>query len=319
MVASVGAAGDWRRFDSSRVDVRMRTPAWERLTRDLLLPLRLDAPAGPILGTIAGRRTGPVRQLALNASAHYGVRTDALASGVGSDQCSIAFATAGCVEVRQYGRCAVLAPGQCAVYDTSDSFAVGSRLPFGARIAMFPNELLGLTGGRLAQIAARPIVGDLAAGIRRAVDEWAQGLRGDAGEVGELIAAIGSSRAAPLNAPRTDRAIVSAVRRVIATRLADPRLSPDFVAAVLGVSRRRLYYACAERLGPLAGYVRAQRLEHAALLLRDPAAAALSITEIARRSGFADLAHFSRLFTQTYGMPATEWRAANRVMGGSTA
>lgn len=313
---AVDLPGHWRRFDSSRVDVRERTPAWERLTRDLLLPLRLDAPAGPILGTIAGRRAGPVRQLALLASAHFGVRTRHLATGVGSDQCSIAFATKGRVEVRQYGRRAVLAPGQCAVYDTSDPFAVGSRLPFGAEIVMFPNGLLGLPSGRMAQIAGRPVAGSLAGRIRRAIEEWTRAPDADMGEVGELIAGIGSRRPVAAGAPRTDETIAAAVGLLVGDHLADPRLGPDFIAAVLGISRRRLYYACADLLGPFAGYVRTRRLEHAAQLLRGPEAAELSITEVARRSGFADLAHFSRLFSETYGACPTEWRAAGCVMGG---
>lgn len=303
------ADGRWRRFDSSRIDVRMRTPAWERLTRDLLLPLRLDAPAGPILGTIAGRRTGRVRQLALKASAHFGVRTTQLATGVGSDHCSIAFATAGSVEVRQYGRRAVLAPGECAVYDTSDAFAVGSRLAFGAHIVMFPNDLLRLPQGHLAQIVARAVDGSLASRIRAAVASWTEAPDDTAEELSELFGTVGSAYRDVPGGSRTNQEIVAAVQRMIATRLDDPRLTPDFVAGVLGISRRRLYYACAERIGPFAGYVRARRLEHAAALLRDPSSARLTVTEVARRSGFADLAHFSRLFAQTYGVPATAWRA----------
>ena len=71
----------WRSFDSSRVGVPRRTPLWERATRELFMPLRIETPSGHVSGTIAGFRSGPIRTIRLDSTAHFGVRTPDLAEG----------------------------------------------------------------------------------------------------------------------------------------------------------------------------------------------------------------------------------------------
>ncbi|MBZ9567117.1 AraC family transcriptional regulator [Modicisalibacter tunisiensis] len=56
-------------------------------------------------------------------------------------------------------------------------------------------------------------------------------------------------------------------------------------------------------------WLTAQRLARARELLRDPRA---SLTEIALACGFADAAHFSRVFRRHVGRPPGEWRRALR-------
>ncbi len=48
--------------------------------------------------------------------------------------------------------------------------------------------------------------------------------------------------------------------------------------------------------------IRQLRLAQARRLLRARALAGLSVTEIAKRVGFSTLAHFSSLYSQTFGM-----------------
>jgi transcriptional regulator GlxA family with amidase domain len=50
-----------------------------------------------------------------------------------------------------------------------------------------------------------------------------------------------------------------------------------------------------------AGHLLAQRLDHAAAMLRDPACAPLTIGAIAARAGFADISHFNRSFRRAFG------------------
>jgi AraC family transcriptional regulator len=47
-------------------------------------------------------------------------------------------------------------------------------------------------------------------------------------------------------------------------------------------------------------YLLSQRLEQARRLLELPGA---RLAEVAQRTGFADQAHFTRLFKRTYGLP----------------
>lgn len=291
--------GRWTRFDSSCVEAPSRTPTWERMTRDLLLPLQIES-RGPVSGFIAGRRIGAIRHLRLESSAHYGVRTGDLAAGQGAGHLAVAYALSGRLEVRQYGRSVTLAPGECAVYDTSDEFAVGSRLPFGAYIAMVPTELLNLSAGVLAHRAARQFEPAAAERMRQLLRLG----EGDPTRVPfeDLTRLVHDAVNRVAYAERrSDAQLVEAVCRLVDTRLNDARLGPDFIAGVIGVSRRRLYYACVRELGPLAAYIRQRRLEHARSLLNEPEWGTASIAEIAIASGFDDQAHFSRLFSRRFG------------------
>lgn len=98
------------------------------------------------------------------------------------------------------------------------------------------------------------------------------------------------------------------VRELVHEKLSDPVLSPDYLAAVLGVSRRHLYAACDAELGPIATHIRGQRLEHSRALL-ETAERDMPVAEIALASGFTDSAHFARLFRNLYGLPPARCRA----------
>ena len=54
-----------------------------------------------------------------------------------------------------------------------------------------------------------------------------------------------------------------------------------------------------------AAYLAGLRLEHAAELLKKPEC---SVTETALRCGFSNLAYFSRVFRQKYGLSPREYR-----------
>ena len=60
------------------------------------------------------------------------------------------------------------------------------------------------------------------------------------------------------------------------------------------------------------GYVQTQRLERCKRDLGDPAYQARHIGEIAFAWGFNDLAHFSRIFKQRFGVSPREWREQPR-------
>lgn len=279
----------------------------------MFLPLKIESSSGVVSGSIAGLQRGPIRYLRLDSSAHYGVRTPDLASGAGSGCVTLAFATSGRLEVRQHGRRIVLAPGEFTIYDTSDAFSVGGALPFGAEIAMLPLEALNISADHVARMAAREFDTQSARELRAILREC-QRARGPVRTSLEYVGGIirngrakHSGRAALFEG---DDELIDAVRECVAARLADRRLSPDFIAGVLGVSRRRLYYACDQRLGPLARYIRQERLGFAARLLRNREWRSSSIAEIASLSGFDDQAHFSRVFRRAFGVPPMRARAA---------
>ena len=104
------------------------------------------------------------------------------------------------------------------------------------------------------------------------------------------------------------RVRLAAIRRFIEGHLADPRLSADWIAGQVGVSRSKLYQLF-ERLGGVGEYIRERRLRQAMLTLASPSEAHRSLLDIAMASGYASDGAFSRAFRRRYGVsPSTARR-----------
>ena len=112
---------------------------------------------------------------------------------------------------------------------------------------------------------------------------------------------------AGIERPRAEpaRGVLSPVARrrtleMIAARL-DGRLTVDALAREVGLSPAHFARAFKETMGRAPHqYLLSQRLEQARRLLELPGA---RLAEVAQRTGFADQAHFTRLFKRTYGLP----------------
>jgi len=88
------------------------------------------------------------------------------------------------------------------------------------------------------------------------------------------------------------------------------RLSPEIIAARLGCSRAHLYRLFARRDLTVAGYIREVRLQRCRVALESGAASRSTIGDIAFRCGFTNPTHFTRLFTQRFGVRPREARMA---------
>jgi AraC-like DNA-binding protein len=111
---------------------------------------------------------------------------------------------------------------------------------------------------------------------------------------------------------RTDARLARA-RRYIASRIEDPELTPDTVAAELRVSRRTLY-AWFEPVGQSPGaYIQQTRLDRCRRALLEADSRDKTITRIAFDYGFSDMAHFSRLFKAAYGVGPREYRRRSQT------
>ncbi|UJW34734.1 helix-turn-helix transcriptional regulator [Saccharothrix sp. AJ9571] len=97
------------------------------------------------------------------------------------------------------------------------------------------------------------------------------------------------------------------IREYIQQRLDDPSLDVDSIAAAHHISRSALYQIFEDEDG-VAGYVRRRRLVRAKEMLADPRRTNETIGAIARQAGFTSHAHFSRVFTRTFGARPSEFR-----------
>lgn len=304
---------EWARFDSRSSPVAQRTAQWARMTEEFLVPLRLESFHNPIAGVIAGRRSGGVGFCTLSASAHRGVRTREAADGVGSEHYKIAIALEGRVSVSQYGRRVTLRPGEMTVYDTSDEYSVGSIAPFGVLIVLVHRDALRVKESQLASVSATAFTDGPSATARK---QLLAAARGD-GHIDQALDAIDElirvTPPARTTEPHSDTEILERAITFIENDITDRRLGPDHLAAVLGVSRRRLYQVFDREIGPIARYIRTKRMERARTLLSSPDWADAPIREIALECGIADQAHFSRLFASAHGRGPRDFRATGAL------
>lgn len=95
----------------------------------------------------------------------------------------------------------------------------------------------------------------------------------------------------------------------IEQHLGDAAITPEHLAALQGLSRRRLDALMVAHAGqPLAACLWSRRIHQAAAWLRAPQHAHQTLTDIAFELGFASSAHFSRLFKATYDVAPRVWR-----------
>ena len=91
----------------------------------------------------------------------------------------------------------------------------------------------------------------------------------------------------------------------------DPELSPEGVAADLGISKRYLQALLASSGTSFVRELNAVRLDRANILLTDPRTSALPVAEIAFRCGFLDPGYFARQFRKRFNATPRGWRAMN--------
>jgi AraC-like DNA-binding protein len=103
-------------------------------------------------------------------------------------------------------------------------------------------------------------------------------------------------------------------RRYIDANLTDPRMGPDEVAAVLGVSARALHLAFENEELSVARYIQHRRLIEVDRALESGSLESVAV--LARRFGFSTPDRLSRSFRAEFGALITDRRTAARSMPG---
>ena len=122
----------------------------------------------------------------------------------------------------------------------------------------------------------------------------------------ELIAAAFNGVRFPANdmPALAERALQLRARLHVKSRLRERDLNPEDIARAMGLSRSALYRLF-RQTGGIAHYIREQRLRRCFGELAAGSGRA-QVAQIAYRWGFADAAHFSRLFKQRFGCTPSE-------------
>jgi AraC-like DNA-binding protein len=225
---------------------------------------------------------------------------------------------AGCAGVEQRGREAWVTPDQWSVYDTTEPYAVANPVRVEHLVVLVPKARLAERGLAIESLMARRLGGS--GGVARMALEtmrsaWRElpGLsdvaaRGVGDAIVQLVHLSMLDLAGVTTGATQKEQLRDRIKRHVTEHLGDPGLSVDAIATALGTSRRNLYNAFADEPDGVAGYLLARRVDACRHTLADAQQAHRSITDVAVAHGFANMAHFSRVFRARVGVPPSDFR-----------
>lgn len=217
----------------------------------------------------------------------------------------------------QHEREAVLAPGDFAVYDTSEPYDLHFADSFTMSVLMFPRELLRLTPRALHAVSARRIRGGSGMGAlvssflknlhhAASLDTVASTPNFEDGVIDLVIAALNSE--APSLDADVGPSLLQAAKYFIDANLHDSTLDTATVAARHHVSVRHLQKLFQADGHTVAGWIRRRRLEKCRHDLADPQLRDAGIGTLCARNGLINSSHFSKLFREAYGISPRAYR-----------
>lgn len=307
-------------LSTDTLPARETAPAWNSWMSGLFSGLESDLYGDTEFeGHLRLAYAGSVVMTRLQAARHRVVRSRHRLRSHESDCLKIVAPWQGVADVRQHGREASARNGSWVIYDTSQAYEVANPLWSEHLIVMLPKKSIAERGLALDGLMGRNVGGS--SGIARIALETMrstyQELPGMGPELaqraGELLVDmvfLSLQELAGRGSAQTQQlAFKDRIRAHVAAHLRDPGLSADSMAVALGCSKRHLYNVFADEALSLAAYIQQCRLQLCMRELQQPTGPVRSITEVAYDCGFANSAHFSRLFKAYAGMAPSAWRA----------
>lgn len=221
--------------------------------------------------------------------------------------------------ITQFGKTAILRPGDMALYSSTAPYTLRLTDDFSKTVVQLPTSKLIDRLPNADMLTARKIDGQSGIGklVRENVLAFAehvntanpmlQTLLQDT--LIDLIAtglASHSSDKIELSSP--EQHVMLRAKSFIRGNLGDPDLDRNRVAAEIGMSVRRLNDIFSKEDESISVFIRRMRLEGVATDLKDVRFERHSISELAFRYGFSNMQNFSTLFRAKYDMSPRDYR-----------
>lgn len=276
-------------------------------------------------GTINTQMLGAMRVTSVHSGAQRVLRSPRHISDARDDILQLNFQLAGEGFLSQDGRDCITPPGSFVLYDSTRPYELRFKAPFKQTSIKLPRKAFRERYGSLDAFTARTIDGTHGPGrflyafvqeMARQQDDPADALISERlhDHFGDLLLTALS----PLQqdgthaASRSRSGTLLRAKTHILSHLHDPELSPDAIATALGMSLRSLHTLFEREQTTLWRWIQSARLSRCKADLEDPACLGRSIGDVAYSRGFADAAHFSRIFRKAYGLSPRECRNAAR-------
>lgn len=223
--------------------------------------------------------------------------------------------------VTQFGKTAVLNPGDMALYCSTDPYSLDLldddfsqtvvQLPTAKLIERLPSAEM-LTAHR---IDGKTGIGKL---VRENILAFAEHVNTPNPTVQALLqdtlvdliaTGLASHSAEQVELSSPEQHVMLRAKSFVRANLGDPDLDRNRVATEMGMSVRRLNEIFAKEDETVSAFIRRMRLEAVSAALRDPRYARQSISEIAFRCGFSNMQNFSTTFRNCFGKSPRAFRA----------
>jgi acetamidase/formamidase/AraC-like DNA-binding protein len=308
------------RVSTDAIPLQNQRDVWRTALASVMLDCRLPA-TGPFhSGELTAKSSATGAQLALLRSTTQEIVCAGVPAG-GAPRVAIVFHSYGRGSIIVGQRTREFADNDVSVCDLQTAWSMKLRGDFELLLLELPRErLLGrlghnhvqlpiVLGATIAAAATRPVMRTLAGnfGILEKADLATAEIA-----VTELVvgALLGET---PSDAETITQVQAGHLRRVdaaIEAQLGNPHLTIADIARQEGLSQRYLQRLFERQDTTFSTYLRERRLERCCGDLIDPKYADQSIAAISYRWGFSDQAHFSRMFSATYGISPRDFRKA---------
>jgi AraC-like DNA-binding protein len=273
---------------------------------------------GEFRASVVARDLGPLKLIELVTPEGECFRDARCARADDEELWQIDLMTRGRARVEQSRGTADLGPADLVLIDPARPVRFTSTASTHVTM-LVPRREMRLRPGDAARLAGVRIKGDRGPGalVSSLARDMARSLAGfraseacrSAAAVIELISVALEAQLGDAH-PGPDEALRDRILGHIEARLSDRDLAPAKIAAAHHISVRRLHKLFKDQPLTVAALIRQRRLERCRA---DLARSDRTVAAVAARWGFADPAHFSRLFKATYGYNAAALKASNRA------
>ena len=261
---------------------------------------------------------GQLRLLRLEAPASRVVHTGS-GAGKATPSIQLVYARRGALKTRMGGKRFTVRPGEFVLLDNTRFYQMEMDTAHEALDLMMPLGWLDRYLPDPGALLGRPVsaregwgapLGSLLETMAEGIDATPLPRPMIAEQVGTLLTlATGFHEPASESHHSKHRGqLARQILRRIEADFADPELSPERLAAELGISKRYLQQLLAGSGTSFVQELTATRLDRASDMLSDPRAGGLTVGEIAFRCGFLDPGYFARAFRKRFGRTPSAWR-----------